>query len=89
MEKKPMTASDMGKKGGKKRMSLLTPEQRKELATKASHSRKIYKDKIEKVEVFVSGKKVPIKVTNEGNVVSNKTPKKQRVITIHYKNNSL
>jgi general stress protein YciG len=45
MNKKPMTASEMGKKGGKKRMSLLTPEQRKELATKASHSRKIYKDK--------------------------------------------
>lgn len=45
MEKKPMTPSEMGKKGAKMRMIKLSPERRKEIATKASHARKIYQDK--------------------------------------------
>ena len=36
--------SELGKKGSKSRAKKLSAERRKEIATKASHSRKIYKD---------------------------------------------
>lgn len=37
--KKELTASEMGRIGGKNRMSSMTPEQRKELARKGAEAR--------------------------------------------------
>jgi hypothetical protein len=40
--KKPMTVADAGSIGGTARAKKLSPERRKEIATKASHSRSNY-----------------------------------------------
>lgn len=41
----------LGSRGGHARRKKLTTEQRKEIATKASHSTKAYKDKLKKASI--------------------------------------
>jgi hypothetical protein len=61
MTQKNKAAVELGRRGGTARAAKLSPERRKEIATKASHSRKNWPEKLHTFKCGVEGCRITTK----------------------------